>query len=196
MSLFQVKIYGGPDNILDCRPRQRAANADGAICYFEQHLNSDGLAKYGMAEMAYNGSQTSWEWATRYCEILKTQVGDLITEAHPNQIPRPPKGRGNICLEWTDMPAILGEPLFVSNPDHVAFLRSPNGVIQLATVLAQSIIECFPDGGLVALSTGHRYRGNSDQGAPVIDAQGEESEGFYAEAIIRAAAPILENFLG
>ena len=88
------------------------------------------------------------------------------------------------------MPAILVEPLFASNPDHAAWIRSEAGQDRLAQILADSIRRCFPDGGRLAFSIGHKYKTTSpnDRGAAV---HGGGTEADYAEIVLGKAAALL-----
>ena len=189
--MYQARIYGTSECNMSLVTRQNAANKDHAICYVEQHLNSfNASANHGMALIALNGSMRSLKWANNYCILLQSAMKGLISFAHPKRLAS--GERGGSCIKYTNMPAILTEPLFVSNPSHVTFLRT-GGVRVLAQVLANSIMSTFPDGGLVALSIGHGYRGKLDAGAPVVGAIGDECETYYNEKIIIATAEILQK---
>jgi N-acetylmuramoyl-L-alanine amidase len=66
-------------------------------------------------------------------------------------------GASSACvLVGSNMPAILVEPLFARNPQHAESICSDAGQQRLAQILADSIRRCFPNGGRVAFSVGHK----------------------------------------
>jgi len=91
------------------------------------------------------------------------------------------------------MPAILLEPMFVSNPQHAEWVRSTAGQDKLARILADSIIEAFPDGSRIGFSVGHKYKTSRprDRGAAVY---GGGTEADYAEIVMGKAKDILKNY--
>lgn len=195
--MYTCKIYGG-----GYYARQMAANKDKAIAYFEQHFNSatSPSARYSSVVVANNCSQTSLDWAKNYLVILSEQMGinppnggGILVGGY--------QGRGNFNLKFTDMPAILGEPCFVSNPEQAELVKSEEGRQGLAQVLADSIKMTFPDGGLIGFSVGHKYKDDkpNDRGASVI---GEDpnpddnislNEADHAEDVIQRAIQLLEE---
>jgi N-acetylmuramoyl-L-alanine amidase len=185
-AVYTVKFYRG-----DYSARQRAANADQAVCYFEQHFNStvNRGANYALAVAATNASARSKSWgrwyAARAAEALKIGLGGsdgLLIGGY--------QGRGNQNLLYTKMPAILGEPCFVSNPSGAAVVVYGEGRELLAKILADSVRQFFPGGGLVAFSVGHKYKTSNpnDRGAVVL---GGGWEADYAEKVLLLAARML-----
>jgi hypothetical protein len=100
------------------------------------------------------------------------------------------RGDGNIKL--TNMPAILVEPLFANNPAHAQWIRGQAGQERLARTLADSIHRCFPDGGLIGFSVGHKGKTSKplDRGAAVY---GGGMEADFAEAVLLKAADMLRQ---
>jgi hypothetical protein len=90
------------------------------------------------------------------------------------------------------MPAILLEPLFVSNPQQAEWVRSEAGQTRLAGILCDSIRRFFQDGGLIGFSVGHKYKRSSpnDRGAAVV---GGGWEADYAEQVLLKAKAMLEQ---
>lgn len=184
---YKVKFYSGYYS-----NRQKAANNDKAICYYEQHLNSAGADAVGIEVLiCNNASTTSIKWAValanNYYSVLQTRLrhGNGVVELDK-------KNRGYGNLVSTTMPAILGEPLFVSNPNEVALLVSDKMLGKLGKAVADSIIHMFPDGGLVALSIGHKGKPKSaDMGADVVGQSKMEAD--YAEDILVYAKGYLET---
>jgi hypothetical protein len=192
--MFKVKFYGTPTQPLGLKERQEAANADGACCYVEQHLNScdSPTPSYGMVLLGHNASSESEVWASYYAHLLALYPAIIGgTKVHKLAAHE----RGDVCIEYTDMPAILVEPCFVSNPKQVEWLIA-EGMDELGRILAESIKEHFKGDALVedvivAFSIGHRYRGTHDEGAPVIG-HPDLSEGHFAQQILLAAARLLD----
>lgn len=193
VSKYTVQFYKG-----NYYARQKAANKAGAICYVEHHFNSTAKATQTTADLAFaivarNASQISIQWAKRYAQAIDrefeeiTRVGgiDGVVLGGVN-------GRGNANVKHTAMPAILLEPMFVNDPEHVQVMKSPDGQRRLAQVLVDSIVETFPDGGLVAFSVGHKYKTSRprDRGAKVL---GGGTEAEYAEQVLLQAKTLLES---
>jgi N-acetylmuramoyl-L-alanine amidase len=186
---FTVKFYTG--NYIT---RQRAANADGCICYGEHHFNACDVptANYPTVIVANNASRKSKDWAwdyhVRICAEFNAIVGRASTPVRVGGY----GGRGNANLVHTAMPAILVEPLFASNPTHAKVIRSPEGQARLAKCLADSIRAAFPKGGLVAFSVGHKGKRNNprDRGCAVHGAKLKEAD--YAEMVLAKAKELLE----
>jgi len=175
------------------RQRQLDANRAGCIAAVEQHLNStiDETVNYATALVAGNASRKSRVWARYYVsrasEEFKVSNGGIVLGPLP---------RGESNLKFYSCPAILVEPGFISNHEFADRIQSGEGIDALARVLVDSICTLFQDGGLVALSVGHLYKGTGDMGAPVND-EGDEldpafdSEGELNDAIIKAAEEML-----
>lgn len=154
--------------------RQIDANNAGCIAAVEQHFNAVTKEKINYAE-ALIMHERSRAFANDY---LKRVVAKFEI---PNAgvIINPPRGQG--CLKFYRCPAILVEPGFISNHDYANVLQSGEGIDEMAKVLVDSVCAMFPDGGLVALSVGHGYRGTPDPGAPVNDKGDELDPAFDSE---------------
>lgn len=193
--MYTAHIYKG--NYIE---RQRAANQDNCLCYVEHHFNASSHpnADYSVVVVADNASQKSKDWGRWYSReasrIFGTRIGGgdgIMVGGY--------QGRGNDNLVHTAMPAILLEPLFGSTPEHAEIIRSIEGQQQLARLLVASIWCQFPQGGLVGLSIGHKYkRSNPDDrgaavlGAPVVEGR-PLAEADYAEAVVTIAADLLNH---
>ena len=186
--MYKVKFYTG-----DYDDRQKAVNADKAICYVEHHFNSSSDIKVNstVVVVGSNSSDISREWGKYYAgkvsKAFKTKLSgtDGIVIGGYNR-----RGDGNI--KYTNMPAILLEPLFVSNKEAATIVKSENGQLKLAEILADSIRKFFPKGGLVGFSVGHKYKDNMplDRGASIF---GGGVEADYAEKVLLKAKLILEK---
>src|SRR5690554_2498258 len=115
--MFKARFYKG-----DYIQRQKAANADKAVVYIEQHFNSGSAsATYALANVGTNAGRTSKLMAATYVEKVCAAFG---TKPANNDFASNGvsvggyDGRGNGNLIYTHMPAMLLEPLFASNPVH------------------------------------------------------------------------------
>jgi len=183
--MYKVKFYKG--EYLD---RQRAANKDKAVAYVEHHFNSAGpTANYALVVVGSNASQTSVNWGSWYAKAVAEQFGTQVYR--PDGVARGGlDGRGDGNVKHTAMPALLLEPLFVSNPQQADIVRSASGQAALARILAESIRRFFPQGGLIAFSVGHKYKTSrpNDRGAALA---GGGTEAEYAEIVLKQAAALL-----
>lgn len=183
--MYKVKFYKG--EYLD---RQRAANKDKAVAYVEHHFNSAGpTANYALVVVGSNASQTSVNWGSWYAKAVAEQFGTQVYR--PEGVARGGlDGRGDGNVKHTAMPAVLLEPLFVSNPQQADIVRSASGQAALARILAESIRRFFPQGGLIAFSVGHKYKTSrpNDRGAALA---GGGTEAEYAEIVLKQAAALL-----
>jgi hypothetical protein len=183
---YRVKFYKG-----DYRERQRNASRDKATVYVEHHFNSveNPSAAYTCVVVGSNASKKSIEVAQTYAGLVSQHFGTKLIGKEGALIGGF-NGRGNSNVYYTDCPAVLLEPLFVSNPVHAAIVRSDRGQDTLAECLAFTIKECFPNGGLIAFSVGHKYKtaAPKDRGAPVV---GGGNEADYAEIVLQKTANLL-----
>lgn len=183
--MYTVKFYKG-----EYLQRQLAANADKAVAYVEHHFNSAGpTANYALVVVGSNASQTSVNWGSWYAKAVAQQFGSRVYQQ--DGVSRGGlDGRGDGNVKHTTMPAVLLEPLFVSNPQQAEIVRSASGQAALARILAESIRRFFPLGGLIAFSVGHKYKTSrpNDRGAALA---GGGSEADYAEKVLEQAAALL-----
>lgn len=188
--MYQVKFYKG-----DYSTRQKDANQDGAIAYVEHHFNSVAAptADYSVVVVGANASQTSRNWGRWYASAVAKEFGNKIG-GDQGILVGGDNGRGDGNLKLTNMPALLLEPLFVSNPRHAEIVRSDTGQARLAGILVASIQRFFPIGGLIAFSVGHKYKTSSpnDRGAAVV---GGGTEADYAEIVLQKAQAALTQII-
>lgn len=187
--MYDVRFYKG-----NYRWRQTQANRDDCVAYVEHHFNSssDTTVGYSVVITGYLASQTSRNWGRWYARTISEEF-NVPTAGTGGILVGGYNGRGNGNLKYTRMPAILLEPLFVSNPQHAEWVRSTDGQDKLARILANSIIEFFPDGSRIGFSVGHKYKTSrpKDRGAAVY---GGGNEADYAEIVMEKAKYLLENY--
>ena len=184
--MYQVRFYEG-----DYVDRQRAANRDHCVAYVEHHFNSaaGSAGNYTMVIVGSNASNTSKNWAQWYARAVASSFGIGLAQGN-GVVVGGFSGRGDGNVKFTKMPAVLLEPLFANNPVHATWIHSEEGQDRLAQILADSIERCFPGGGTVAFSVGHKYKASSpnDRGAAVA---GGGTEADFAEIVLNKAAAIL-----
>jgi len=194
---YQVEMLTG-----DYSVRQRKANELGAICYLEAHFNASttSTASYTLVLVAHNGSEKSISWADYFSDLVSETFG-INQGGEDGVLKTTPADRGDSNLSLTNMPAILIEPLFASNPEQAEIIVSGEGRNLLAQIITQSITASFPEGGLVGFSVGHKYKTSrpADRGAGIsipdpdpTDDLGH-SEADYAEDVLLRAREMLEN---
>jgi len=137
---YRVNFYSGY-----YRVRQQDANDDGAVCFVAHHFNAVASAKpeYVLCNVGSNASSKSIAWARDYAKLVGQAFGYPLFNNDGICIGGM-GGRGDSQLRYTRMPAILPEPLFCSNPEHAAILRSDHGRQALAEILVDSIRMHFP----------------------------------------------------
>jgi hypothetical protein len=186
--MYTVQYYKG-----NYYNRQQAANRDEAVAYVEHHFNSSSSphAGYAVVVTGSNASQTSKNWGRWYARAVADQFG-IPVSGDDGILVGGWNGRGDGNLRHTDMPAILLEPLFASNPQHADIIRSDLGQAALARILVESIQRFFPHGGLIAFSVGHKYKDSNprDRGAALA---GGGTEADYAEIVLEKAADLLAS---
>ncbi len=188
---YRVKFYEGT-----YRERQTKANADGAVLFVAHHLNSaHPQANYVLCNVASNASDRSKAIAAYYVRQVAAAFG-LPHWGSDGVCVGGMGGRGDSQLRLARCPAILPEPLFVSNPESAAIVRTEHGRQALAECLADTIRHYVPVGWLIAFSVGHA--GNpanpGDRGAVVFAKPNEApmSEADAVEDILMRAKDLLE----
>ncbi|MDJ0805820.1 MAG: N-acetylmuramoyl-L-alanine amidase [Gammaproteobacteria bacterium] len=186
--MYKVKFYKG-----NYAARQRKANNDNAVAYIEHHFNSSSssTASYAVVVTGSNASRTSKNWGRWYAKAVARFFGTQVS-GDDGILVGGWNGRGDGNLKHTNMPAILLEPLFASNPQHAEIIRSTSGQDALARILTESIQRFFPAGGLIAFSVGHKYKKSNpdDRGAALA---GGGTEADYAEKVLKKAAAMLQE---
>lgn len=185
--MYNVNNYKGNYGV-----RQENANKDKCIAYVEHHFNSSKSpeADYTVVVVGSNASKTSCDWGRWYAKAVAKEF-NVPVGGDKGILVGGYKGRGNANLRFTNMPAILVESLFASNPKHAGWIRSEQGQLRLAQVLRDSICHFFPKGGTIGFSVGHKYKTSrpKDRGAKVF---GGGVEADFAEKVLEKAKTLLE----
>jgi N-acetylmuramoyl-L-alanine amidase len=176
----------------DYDDRQRDANGHKVNVYIEQHFNSiDGnaLANYSLALVASNAGSLSRQMGTWYAAEVSKRFGIKNNGLKVLDV----NERGAFNLRYTNMPALILEPFFVSNKDGAAWAKDPVKQAVLADIINDMVRLFFPNGGLVGLSVGHKGKTSSpkDRGADVL---GGGTEADCAEAVLKQTEKLLTSF--
>lgn len=165
MPNYITKFYSG-----DYGERQRQANADNASVYIEHHFNSvdNPKADYSCVIVGSNAGRISREFGQAYAASVASLFGCKVGGANGLLIGGY-NGRGDGNIKHTKMPAVLLEPIFISNPKQAERIVQDVWQDGLATILADTIKHFFPQGGLIAFSIGHKGKRSNpnDRGASV-----------------------------
>jgi len=205
---YDVRFFTG-----SYRTRQKLANDWGADLYVEHHFNSADASQanqpnYPLVVVAVNASERSKVWGQSYVRKVSALLGPFFGATYaPRSFGDPHFGvkvggfsagginnRGDYNLRFTNMPAILLEPAFVSNATHAKVITTLDGKSLFAKALIQSIQEILPDGGKVAFSVGHKGKPSkpNDRGAAVVG-HPDTSEADEAEKVLILAEQLLED---
>lgn len=183
--MYTVTFYKG-----SYKSRQNQANTDRCDVYVEHHFNSSDKpsANYCAVVLADNCSAKSKAIAADYVQRVSSAFGIKAYNGNGLMVVES-DGRGNGNLKHTNMPAVLLEPFFCSNPDAAKVLKSEAGQEQLARILMETIKAQFPNGAKVGFSVGHKYKPNSKDMGAAVHGGGREAE--YAELILQKCARML-----
>ena len=164
-----VMIIGSTNTPMTYPERNRAANKEweayriseglsdkvikSRCVYVDHHLNAGG-GQYSLAIVNRGHSERSRAVAQRYvtncCVALGTTRPWDGNDGHNDGV-----WVKDGTVKHTKMPAFVPEPLFIDNKHHQKILTSQRGLELLGSVLANTIIEMYPNGALVILSPGH-----------------------------------------
>jgi hypothetical protein len=167
--------------------RQREAAAERCALTVEFHFNSNGATAKGGEVYYRTGDEASQEVAKRV--IANFQALGLPNHGDPLKSATDGEGRAAFINRYRN-PAILLEPLFVSNPAQAKWLHAPGNLQRLAEAVAKAILDATQPGDKIGLSIGHLGKDSSpsDRGAPCSLG---DMEATHGEAMARAVAKLL-----
>lgn len=199
--------------------RQMLGNRVGCVAWAEQHHNALGVAKPAkdappevwakyhatMAKIRGQSFSMAIVDSTAKCRAESVAWGKVYTALCAAEYQQQDRGvvvyggRGSYNVRFLRCPAILLEPLCISNPKIAASARTGDGIDGTARCLVESIRKHLPGGGLIGLSVGHAHRGKPDPGAKVheIDVHDPkfDDETELNEAVIQHAEEMLLEIL-
>lgn len=161
---YEVLMFTG-----DYRSRQREAEAEEVDLYIEYYFNSYlANTNYTLAKIKNNGCKVSKAFAATHTNLVSIEFGIPLYD--PSSSKSSKSGPSTPGVVETDntryvhtintlkVPCCILEPLFITNPSHVAELITKRGVERLAQILVRSIKTVFPKGATIGLSVGHKYQ--------------------------------------
>jgi N-acetylmuramoyl-L-alanine amidase len=125
----QVIMTRETDTFVELPDRPRLARQQGATVFVSIHANAS-------TRQASNGSETY------YLTPQSLELAQLVQEELarvPNLVPRGTKTANFLVLRESDVPAVLVEVAYVSNPDEEARLRQQNFRERLAEAVARGV---------------------------------------------------------
>lgn len=157
------------------RDRQNYANSQNAGLYVEFHFNAKEYDKPGVQDnpatvlVCNNAGTLTRKLAADFADHISRAFG------HPNGglLIRSPGDRAYYNLYYSRPPAILIEPLYVSDPTQAALAMREDTQQRIAEILRDVVVKYFPDGVSVACSLGHKFKPaphHFDRGAPICKA--------------------------
>lgn len=189
--IYEPIIYKG-----SYKARQIKANRDECSVYIEQHFNGvvNPEVNYACVVVGSNASALSIALADKYLHYLNSYLKIPRAKENNGIIIGGFNGRGNNNLIHTKMPAILLEPLFITN-QIVAKLDCDNYLYTLATCIIHSIDDVLPYAGKIGLSIGHKYKSiwSTDKG---VKGYNGKYESDYAEKVINQFILICQDRQG
>ncbi len=167
--------------------RQAQAKAERCALTVDFHFNSNGPAARGAEVYFKKGDSASKQVAQRI--VAGFQKIGLPDHGDPVKASDDGEGRAQF-IDFYSNPAVLLEPLFVSNPEQVAWLHDDANFKKLGEVVATAILASTKDGDTVGLSIGHLGKDSSpkDRGATC---RGHDTEAEHGEALAHAVEKLI-----
>lgn len=134
-----IKVYD-EDKDTPLQIRVKKANAAGADIFVSIHFNSAKDKRAGGCEVLYYGSDTGFSArGKKLAEILCKEISVSLGVKC-----RGSKKRGDLyVLKHTKMPAVIIEPLFLSNPEEEKILEESTAVSRISSAVVRGILKYF-----------------------------------------------------
>jgi hypothetical protein len=195
MTDFKILFFTG-----DYKWRQLAANEASLDLYVEHHFNFfTKQTNYAVVKLHQTSGTRTSKFGNMYLEAVNRRLGVSIYDS-----PRSDGGllrlknnsRDVFNLALLNCPAVIVEPLFLSNHQHVELLTNQGGVQLLANILTDTIREffCDVDEARIGFSVGHKYQRSApmDRGA-VCSGKSELTEADLSDTILTLSGTLLSN---
>jgi hypothetical protein len=146
--VYLFRFYSG-----NSREKQDKANIDRCSAYldFQFNISADPQAEYTAVAVASNASRTSKYWARQFSQLISEDFGIPIG-GNNGVLIGGEYGKNETDLIYTQIPAVMILPLFISNPIHASWIKDKSIQFQIARNLAKSLYSTFPNGGTFALT--------------------------------------------
>lgn len=140
------------------RLRQRQAKREGCALAVDFHFNSNGSSAIGGEVYYKDGDERSRRLAMAMVDAFHA----LGLPDHGDPVKPAGSSRAAFILAY-ECPAVLVEPLFISNPRQAAWIREAANLEKLAAEVANAIKRCSADGDTIGLSVGHFGKDSAPQ---------------------------------
>jgi len=176
----------------DYKHRQVFANGLRLDLYIEYHFNYySGATNYTLCKINKSNKQLAKDFARLHAKNVSEHFDiplyhiDDNPDAQNGVVVSSRPGRNNYNISLLSAPAVILEPMFLSNPDHLRILFQEGGIEDLANILTSSIREVLPDSSRIGFSVGHKYqRANPmDRGAAAYS-KSEFTEADLSEKVL------------
>jgi len=147
--------------------RQAMAQKEGCAGVVDFHFNSFDNPQAHGGEVFYKSACAD---SKKFARSIWSEFEKLPLPPHGDPL-KPAAGSRAAYIERYAMPAVLLEPLFLSNPQQAEWLHMTGGqssnVKNLAQAIAQGIRQSFAEGSTIGLSPGHIFKTlkSTDSGA-------------------------------
>lgn len=197
MTDFKVSFFTG-----DYKWRQLFANESRIDLYVEHHFNFySKQTNYTLVKVAQNCKTEAFDFGKLYNSKVSSRLGVPLYDSCRSDggiLRLKANSRDVFNLSLVTAPAVIVEPLFLSNNDHVDLLLNKGGVQTLADILTDSLREFFEDRESVHIgfSVGHKYQRTSpsDRGSVCLG-KSEMTEADLSDTILTITKTQLENNL-
>ena len=132
------------------KPRQIQAKSEKCALTIDFHFNSNGSTAIGSEVYFKDGDSKSRDFAKAVIDVFRA----LNLPDHGDPLKPASEGRAAFILAY-DCPAVLIEPLFISNPTQAAWIRDANNLASLGQGIARAIKLKTTAGDKIGLSVGH-----------------------------------------
>lgn len=186
----------------DYRARQLMANGAQVDVYVEYHFNHfSRSAAYSLAKVPPSPHALAIELGTTHSKLMEEYLGVEAyinakdKESPPGILKMKKSSRDMFNCSLLNSPALILEPLFLSNPEHVALVVTEKGQDVLSAILTKTLRTVLPNEARdahIGFSVGHKYQKESplDRGYLAVD-RPDITEADLSEVILLKAALML-----
>ena len=140
------------------KERQALAKSEGCAAVVEFHFNSTGNPGVAGGEVYY---QEKVPASREFAAVIWGKIKGIGLPEHGDPLKSTAINPRTVFIDFYEMPTVLLETLFLSNPDQAAWLHGDDGpkhMEALADAIAAGIRAYLPEGGTIGLSPGHAFK--------------------------------------
>lgn len=190
MTDIRISFFTG-----DYKYRQLEANRANIDLYVEYHFNYySRITNYTLTKVPSDPKSLSLAFARQHGQLVHQYMGIPLYDKESS-----PADAGILVCKKNSQdaynfslisaPAVLPQPLFLSNDAHVAIAITEQGTDLLAAILVETLRTVLPNGGHVGFSVGHKYQRSApaDRGSAAV-CYPEFTEADIADTVLNKAA--------